>query len=505
MLPVEGVDWSQPSTFISDRGGFPQNMRHLATEMCKRPGKSYYGSLAIADATQIMGLGVLEMSGGLKYLVRASKAKLEVYNTATGVWDSISNTDFTGGDEDFFSFTTVSESNMFVISNNNDKIRKWLGSGNAAALGGNPPFAKYMCYLSPYLLLAHVTQGDIYPWKVQWCDTDAPEVWSGGNAGSKLLSDEPSAIQNIMKLNEYAAVYKENSLWLARKVETSDIFHIDCMKTGIGLASPRALADVEGNHYFMGLNDFHVFNGIREEPIGKAVRDRVFSTVDRFRIKRCFAIHIKNLWEVWFFILTTGQSWPTEVYKYNYRLGFWYYDTCASITSAIAWKKISTQSWNDDTPGSWDEALDTWDAADVVQDWEEVIFGHSSGHTSKLDYSTTNDLGIAVAGVFETKDYTADTLEFLKRWLQLDLWAHGSYGAKLYIDYSTDEGTTWMNIPYSSSQAYLTLTERNQLFRIYFDTVSEHIRFRFRNTESNEMFYIQDYYPYYLSREEARK
>lgn len=517
LMPVEGVDWSQPSTFVSERSGYPQNMRFLANEICKRPGKTLYGATAIADATQIMGLGVMELPT-IKYLIRVSKAKLEKYNTTTEDWESIALTAFNGGDEDFFSFANVVESELIAITNGVDRIRKWVGSGNNALLGGTPPYAKYMTYLSPYLLLAHLIEsGDINPWKVRWCDTDAPETWTGGNSGSVLLSSEPSAIQNIMKLNEFVVGYKEESLWLGVKVETSDIFQFNCIKTGIGLASPRAVVDAEGKHFFMGHNDFYVWNGIREEPIGAAVRDKVFSTIDREKIKRCFALHVKNLTEIWFFILTTGQAWPSQVWKYNYRTGFWYFDTCASITAAVAWKKIATQAWNDDASGGaivdppgidlgygWNDALDTWDAGDVMKDWEEVIFGNSAGNTAKLDYSTTNDLGIAVSSIFESKDFTVDVLEFYKRWLQLDIWAKGSVDAKLYVDYSDDYGDTWTNIPYNSSQAYITLSESTQLFRMYFDIVADHIRFRFRNAESGEIFYLRNFYPYYLAREEAK-
>mgnify|MGYP001606332652 CR=1 FL=1 len=505
LMPVEGVDWSKPSTFISDTSGYPQNMRFLANEICKRPGKSLYGATAISDATQIMGLGVLELPT-LKYLIRASKTQLERYNTTTLIWDSILTTPLSGGDEDFVSFANVTESKFIAFTNGVDKIRKWTGSGNNSALGGNPPLAKYMTYLSPYLVIAYVTEGgDIKPWKIRWCDTDAPETWTGGNAGSALIASEPSAIQNIMKLNEYIATYKEESLWLGVKVGTSDIFEFNCMKTGIGLSAPRCVIDFEGKHAFMGHNDFYVWNGIREESIGGPIRDLVFPSLDRSKLKRCFGLHIKNLTEVWFFILTTGQTWPTEVWKYNYRTGFWYYDTCSNLTAAVAWKKITTESWDDDTPGDWDSAIDVWDAGEVMQDWEEVMFGNSAGNTLKLDYSTTNDLGVAVSSMFETKDYTMDVLEFYKRWLQLDVWVRGSTNAKLYVDYSDDYGDTWTNIPYTSSTAYITLSATTQLFRLYFDIVADHIRFRFRNAESGEIFYLRNFYPYYLASAEVKE
>ncbi len=499
LIPSEGVDYSKPALFIPERGGFPQNMRFYREAMRKRPGKAFLGG-QISDASHITGYGKLELSSGSKHLVRTSKTAFERFNTSTLAWDSISNTPFTGGDEDFFSMVNVTEDDLLIVTNYVDAIRKWPGSGNNAALGGSPPRAKYGCYLSPYILLAYINQGGVVsPWKIQWNDTNAPETWSGGNSGSALVSDEPSPIQNIGKLNEFVAVYKKESLALGRKVDTSDIFLFPTIRTGIGLAAPRAFADAEGQHYFMGANDFYVWNGARVESIGSAVRDEVFSQIDRQKINRCFAIHIQELNEVWFFIVVAGGTWPTQVWKYNYRRGFWYVDTCDLLTAAIKWERINSQSWDDDS-GTWDEAQDVWDAGTSIANWEDIVFGSSTGYSLNLDYTTTDDNGSAVSAQFVSKDYTGDLLEFNKRWLQLDVWAKGP--GKLYIDYSIDEGDNWVNIPYTSSQAYIQLTSVYTKTEMYFDKLAEKIRFRFRNAESDETFYLRNFYPYYLNRDQ---
>lgn len=501
LLPVQGVDFSKPATFIDDRNGFPTNIRFYRNELRKRPGKSVMGNIT-DDGSQVMGLGKLELPS-LKYLVRASKKRLEKLNSATNSWDSIAATDFTGGDEDFFSFVTVTERQLLVLTNGFDSIRKWNGSGNAAVLGGNPGLAKYLTYVSPYLLLAYVTESsNPFPWKIKWCDTDDPENWSTGNAGSALVSNDASKIQQIAKLNDFVAVYKEQALYLGRKVDTSDIFIFEPIKTGIGLIAPRAWADAEGNHYFMGLNDFYVWNGIRIESIGKNARDEVFFRLDREKANRCFALHIQELTEVWFFVVINGYDWPTEIWKYNYREGYWYFDTCSQLTSAIVWQSFSSQTW-DDMVGSWDVQQAIWDSGVNATNWEQVVFGAQNGYAYTLDYNITNDDGVAVNSNFVTKDFTGDTLEFNKRWLKLDVWAKGP--GKLFIDYSIDEGATWVNIPANSSVSYIDMDGVYRKYDMYFDVWADKIRFRFRNAESNEVFFMRNFYPYYLSREEIRQ
>ena len=313
------------------------------------------------------------------------------------------------------------------------------------------------------------------------------------------MSDEPSPIQNIAKLNEFAAVYKKESLYLGRKVDTSDIFIFETIKSGVGLSAPRAFAEAEGQHYFMGANDFYTWNGIRVESIGANLREEVFSRINREKINRSFALHIQELTEIWFFVVITGYSWPTEIWKYNYRTGYWYFDTCDQLTAAIKWERVNSLSW-DDAVGTWDSQQSIWDSGTTLSTWEDIVFGLSTGYTHNLDYSTTNDNGVAVSARFDSKDYTSDQLEFNKRWLQLDVWAKGP--GKLYIDYSTDEGDSWTNIPYTSSQSYIDLDGTNKKYEMYFDIIADKIRFRFRNAELAETFYLRNFYPYYLAKEQ---
>ena len=501
---IEGIDFSVPATFISERAGFPKNMRIYRNELRKRYGKSKYGSVAISGG-QVMGLGRFEdMETGNQYLLRTSKTKYEKYNTSTSAWESISATDFTGSDDDFFSFANVVENQLIVVSNGVDKIRKWTGTGNNAVLGGNPPLAKFLCYMSPYLLLAHIDDGvNTNSCKLQWPDTGDPENWTTGNADSAVLSNEPSPIRNIARLDSWAAVYKRDSLWLGR-ADDYDIFIFTCEKTGIGLAASRAFADVSGVHYFMSEMDgnigFHRWNGGIPEPIDKAVREEIAYRINMSKVNRCFSLHLSEYGEVWFFIVINGKSWPTEIWKYNYRNGFWYYDTCPEMTSAIIYQSVSGTVW-DDVSEVWNNMLVSWNELMMIGD-HETIMGGSDGYTYKEDPLTANDDGVAVEAVFETGDFWVDALEHYKRWLRLDFWGKGA--GKLYIDYSINEGANWTNIPYTSSQAYIDLSGTVYTkTEMYLDILSDKIRFRFRNATAGETFYLRNIYPYYLSREQT--
>jgi hypothetical protein len=500
LLPAKGVNLAIPSTFVEDQQAFAENMRYDKGLMRKRPGKTTVG-LQIPTADQIMGYGLLQLSTGTKHLVRASKRAIQRLNTATDTWETISIISYASDDEDFFSYANVTESNLLISSNYKNAMYKWPGSGNQVLLGGSPPKAKYLAYVSPYLLAAYTDDGvSVEPWRIAWSGTDAPETWSGGNSGEYLATDEPSVIQNIAKLNEHVAVYKADSLVIGVKVDPPDIFRFGTIKTGIGLAAPRAFAEAEGQHFFMSKNDFVVWNGIRHESIGAAVREHVFARISVSRIARSFALHVQEQSEVWFFIPTASDSWPTEVWKYNYRFGFWYFDNCDGITHGIKWANVRSIAWNDLT-GTWNQQQVPWDGYSTGLGNEEIMLGNSAGLSARLDYTVTDDQGAEVEARFISKDFIADSHEFGARWLKLDVWAKGP--GKLYMDYSEDFGSNWINVPWQSSQDYVDLTGMMAKYEWYFDVWAKNIRFRFRNAESNETFYLQQFFPYYLNREES--
>jgi hypothetical protein len=252
----------------------------------------------------------------------------------------------------------------------------------------------------------------------------------------------------------------------------------------------------------MGANNFYAWNGPRVDPIGEAVRDEVFATLDRNKIDRCFAMHVQELNEVWWFVVSSGNAWPTNVWKYNYRNGFWYYDTCDQLTCALKWERTTDNTW-DSWTGSWDSKQTPWNSGVTVQAWEDLLFGTRLGTTQRLDYTTVNDNGVAVAAQFDTKDFVGEAFEQHTRWLQFDVWAKGA--GRLYVDYSADRGETWVNIPYTSSQAWADLTGTTAKYEWYFDVVSPTCRYRVRNDRSNETFYLQALYPYFVSLEDIRR
>jgi hypothetical protein len=497
LKPIVGLDYMNPSTMINDRGGYPKNMRLSRDELKKREGISLFGASAITGAKPIIHMAQYPLESQSIRLVRFSRNICEVYNTATGAWDDITGAAFTGADSDFFS-TTVAE-NKLIISNYVDKMRVYNDAGTTTdltAADGTCPKAKFIEYNKGYLLAAYLDDIGTFPTKVKWTDIGDITKWGSGNYGSSLLYHDPLPIRGMKNLNENTIVYKKNSIYSGRNVDTDDIFIFDLVYTGVGLMSNRALIDQRGVHYFMGVDDFYTFRGIRPESIADStVKREVFGRLDSNYDTRCFALLMTDQDEIWFFIVTTGNTWPTEIWKYNYRTGFWYYDTCSSLSAAALYYQQASVAWNDVT-GTWDSQGYRWDDRLTTTNSPIAVIGDSSGFTYKYDTLVNNDNGVAIDASWESMDFTADKFEQYKRWLELDFEAKGS---SLKVWYSTDYGSTWKYIK------EVTLTSEWAQYKVYFDVVARNVRFKFSNNTLGQTFYLRQFYPYYLFREEVNR
>jgi hypothetical protein len=500
LMPIVGVNYMDPSTMISDRGGFPQNMRLYRNDLRKREGISLFQTAAMVGANAVLYLTEYNLVSQATRLVRFSKIGVEKYNTATGAWDVITGSAFTGTVDDFFS-SCVAEDKL-IMTNYIDAIRTYNDAGNTADLvasSGSVPKAKFLEYNGGYLLAAYLNTGTAFPTKVGWTDTGDITDWGSGNYGSALLYHDPLPIRGMKNLNEFTIVYKKNSIYNGRKVDTSDVFTFDLTHTGVGLISNRCLVDYRGAHYFMGTDDFYSYKGVRPESIGEAtVKRQVFSRLSPANSKRSFAVLATDYDEIWFYVAISGNDWPTEVWKYNYRTGYWYYDTCSGITAAGTYVEGATFAWND-LVGTWNAQNYRWDDKLSSADAPIIILGDSAGKTLKYDSLVNNDNGVAIDGQWQSMDFAADSFETYKRWLQLDFEAKGY---SIEISYSTDYGSTWKTIKasYTLSDDWPTIP-----YRVYFDVVARNIRFRFRNNTSGETFFLRQFYPYYLSREETNR
>jgi len=496
-LPSKGLVVDRPGEYVDARSA--TNIKNMETNLAiirKRSGTVAVGS---SLGERIMRYFELQV-GPLTRLFRAGISKVEVLNKSAGTWASVATAPLTGSAADSISyaFPLLAAVKTAVYTNGIDPIRKCSITGNDADLGGSPPKCKYMLAFGPYLLLGNITDdgaGDAFPFRVQWPDTGDPETWSGvnTNAGSVDLLDDPEDITGFGLFGNLPTVHKKKSIYVGQLLTTSDVFIFDRKATGVGaIAEATILTIPSGEQIFLASDGLHLFNGITAPLNDSPVQDELRGTMNAANAYKSQAIFLQELDEVWFCIPTGADTEPQTIYKYNWRTKDVYKDAMANLTALGISVDTADQTWADMTL-SWSAATTRWNSASMLGLNPVAFFGDSSGNSTKRTPTSSDDAGVAVDSLWETKDFTAEDfgipdIDRMMRWKGLQVWAKGG---SVKVSYSLDGGTSW------TLADTLTLAadypDDDAPLPVYFDVVKSRLRLRFANNTAGESFTIKKY------------
>lgn len=492
-LPSLGLVVDRPGEFVDSRSTTAiRNMEFNRSIIRKRAGSTDIGA---SLSERVMKLFELQV-GGLTRLIRVGPTKVEELTKATSTWSSCASAALTGGVTDHVAvaYPLLSGAKIAVFTNGKDAIRKIAITANDATLGGSPPIARYVQAFGPYLVIAYVTDGgNTHYSRVQWCDTGAPETWSGGNAGSTNLLEDPEDITGIGLFGNFLTVHKSKSIYVGQLVSTSEVFRFDRRATGVGAAAGATIAQIpSGEQIFLGSDGLHLFNGITAPLIDSPIQDELRETMNPSILSAAHGLYVEELDEYWCAVGVGSDTVPSTVYKYNWRTRQIYKDTHANMTAMSLYLNTSERTW-DSAVGTWDSQTKSWDSTDNLSLSKIVIYGDSAGVTTRRESGTSNDGSSVVEAVWETKDFTAQDLgnpdiDGLVRWKGVQMWA---FGSTMDIQYSTDGGSSW-TVGKTVTLGSTYPTDASPI-NVWFDVVSSRLRLRFSNSTSNGAFTIKKY------------
>jgi len=492
-LPSKGLVVDRPGEYVDSRAAANiKNMEFNRSIIRKRFGTSSVGS---SLGERVMRYFELQV-GNETRLFRVGLTKVQVLNKSTSVWSSVAHSALTGTQEDIvnFAFPLLSGAKIVTFTNFVDSIRKCSISGNDAVLGGSPPKARFMQAFGPYLVLAYINDGGTtYYSRVQWCDTGLPETWSGGNAGSTDLLEDPDDITGLGVFGGLLTVHKANSIYVAQLVTTSDVFRFERKATGVGAVAGATIANIpSGEQIFLAADGIHLFNGITAPLVESPVQDELREEMNPEYLYKASAVYLEELDEYWVAVPIGSSTEADTIYKYNWRTRQVYKDERTNMTAMGLFLNTQEDTW-DDRSSTWDADPSRWSSVTNLSNNPVVIFGDSSGNSTKRTANSNNDAGTAVDGIWETKDLTAEDfgipdIDRMMRWKGMEIWAKGS---GVTVSYSTDSGenftaigTTTLTSDYPTDDAPANL---------WFDVVSSKIRFRFRNNTLGESFTLKKF------------
>jgi hypothetical protein len=165
------------------------------------------------------------------------------------------------------------------------------------------------------------------PLLVRWCDVENFFSWTGtinnqaGSyripTGSKIISGAATSQQNL--------IWTDLDCWAMTYIGSSLVFGFNKVGANCGIIAKHAKAQLSGNVYWMGTNNFFVLSGGGVQPIPCPVWDAVFQDLDLTNSARCHAGSNTSFSEVIFFYPSKSGSlgYCDKYVKYNIMENTW--------------------------------------------------------------------------------------------------------------------------------------------------------------------------------------
>ncbi len=234
------------------------------------------GVPALAAACQ--GAAVVTKLDNSRRVIAGTQTK--IYELSGGVWTDRTRTtggDYTGGTESAWSITQFGDATL--MANRADVIQRSTTAGFADIAGA--PKAEIVFSVGSFVMALNTNDGAEKPDGWHCCAAFDDTSWTPSTttqANSGRLVSTPGPLTAGARLGEYAVAYKGRSIYLGQYVGAPVVWDWTQVSGGnAGCVGKNALCDVDGVHFFVGEDNFWLFDGSRPVPIADGVLREWFS------------------------------------------------------------------------------------------------------------------------------------------------------------------------------------------------------------------------------------
>lgn len=230
------------------------------------------------------------------------------------------------------------------------------------------------------------------PLLVRWSDQENYANWapSISSTAGEIAVIEGSQIIGGKRGRNATHIWTDKALYAFQFVGPPFIFKTNLLGTNCGLLGPHAAIDVDGNPFWMGNENFFVFDG-RVKKIDCTVRSYVFDAFNKVQADKVYAGINSEFREIIWLYPKDGAIEPNAYVIYNYEENHWVYGTSFYSTFAdsdtysntLATGAVSvsadTYIWDNEPSGIYNgdgEALTSYlQSADLdLGDGDELMF-----------------------------------------------------------------------------------------------------------------------------------
>ena len=278
------------------------------------------GVPALADPCQ--GAAVVTLLDGTRRVIAGTQDAL--YELVAGSWDDVTGTAYTGGTDSRWSFTQFG--NTTVAANRADTIQ-FSNSGAFASISGAPE-AEIVFSVGAFVMALNVNDGAEKPNGWHCCAAFDVSDWVESvttQCASGQLVASPGQLTAGLRLGEYAVAYKSSSIYLGQYVGAPVVWDWTLVAGGeAGCVGKEALCDVDGAHFFVGTDNFWLFDGTRPVPVGDGqVRKWFYDNSDPGNISKTKCVYDRQQNRVWVFYPSAGSDVCDSALVYHVQKKQW--------------------------------------------------------------------------------------------------------------------------------------------------------------------------------------
>ena len=176
--------------------------------------------------------------------------------------------------------------------------------------------------------------GTFDPMLIRFADVNAdigpkPEVWKPelANTAGFLFVKEGSKIVTGANVRQETLIWTDTSLSTLQFLGTAEVFGLQLLSNDTNIMGPNAWASVNNNMYWMGTDNFFVYDG-RVNVLKCPLLRYVFEDINREQSQLIHSGTNKEFNEVIWFYCSGGATPSSTIDRYviyNYRDDIWYY------------------------------------------------------------------------------------------------------------------------------------------------------------------------------------
>lgn len=192
-----------------------------------------------------------------------------IYEFSSGAWlDRSKVGGYVGGADTRWSITQFGDAT--IMANRADTIQRSL-TGAFASISSAPK-AEIVFSVGAFVMALNVADSTDKPDGWHCCaaydETNWVQSITTQSASGRLVAT-PGRLTAGARLGDYAVAYKDKSIYIGQYVGAPAIWDWQHISGGdAGCVGKNALCDIGGAHFFVGADNFWLFDGVRPAPLG---------------------------------------------------------------------------------------------------------------------------------------------------------------------------------------------------------------------------------------------